>query len=136
MILMLLLLLLRAGPGDQPNFVAIDVYVDTGGRPLAAYQVDIDGESGGSLLVGVEGGDTGAYAAAPYYDPAALQRGRIVLAAFSTEKRPPSGRVRIARLHFQESGIADYSAELIIAASPGANLIDARIELVRVGEEK
>src|SRR5439155_1207563 len=69
------------------RFRTVAVYVDAGQAPLAAYQVEITvGDTAPTAkIVGVEGGSADAFRAAPYYDPAALQGGRIIIAAFTTE---------------------------------------------------
>src|SRR5205085_6970602 len=80
-------------------------------------------------IVGVEGvGEK-----PPYYDPAALQGGRIILANFSTEPALPSGRVLVARVHFQETGAPVYTPTLMAAAAPGGERLEPTIELVRAG---
>jgi len=128
-VLLLTILFARQDVG----FVAYDLVLDTAGKPLAAYQLEV---TGAGKVVGVEGGDRKPFAAAPYYDPAALQGGRIVLAAFTTEENAPAGKVRVARLHMQEAGATDYATKLVVAASPGGERIAAKIELVRQGEKK
>jgi hypothetical protein len=110
------------------NFTAVDVYVDSP-KPLAAWQVEIRTDA---TIVGVEGGEPKAYAEPPFYDPKALQGGRIVLAAFTTDAAPPSGRIRVARLHLQERGTSTSTAREIVAAAPGGARLDAKVELVRV----
>lgn len=127
------------GPDHQPresglSFEAIDVTVDAGVEPLGAYQVEV--RASGAKLVGVEGGD-GVYAAAPYYDPAALHEGgggageRIVLAAFSTAEQLPSGRVRVARLHVQTDGQATYRVTVMAAGAAEGQRIEAKATVQR-----
>jgi hypothetical protein len=69
----------------------------------------------------------------PYYDPAALQGGRIILAQFTTEPGPPAGRVLVARVHLMETGPTDYRANLMAAAAPGGGRIWPRVDVVRLG---
>jgi len=118
-----------ASRGEPPRFVALDVYVDTGGKPLAAWQFEL---AGAATIVGVEGGEA-PFREAPHYDPAALQGGRIVVAAFTLDPNPPGGRVRIARLHMEERGVVDYAPRLIAAGAPGGGRLEAKIEIVRTG---
>ena len=110
------------------NFTAVDVYVDSP-KPLAAWQVEIRTDA---TIVGVEGGEPKAYAEPPFYDPKALRGGRIVLAAFTLEATPPSGRIRVARLHLQERQPSQLTAHEIVAAAPGGARLDAKVDLVRV----
>lgn len=135
MIRALLLAALLGLPQEQASFVALDVFVDTGGPALAAYQFELACEAN-SKVVGIEGGEPKLFAEAPYYDPAALQGGRIVVAAFTTEPGAPAGRVRVARLMMRETGAADYHPRLTVAARPGGQRIDAKIEIVRPGGKK
>lgn len=110
------------------SFTAVDVYVDSP-RPLAAWQIEI---RTAAEVVSIEGGEPKAYADAPFYDPKALQSGRLVLAAFTTDAAPPSGRFRVARLHLRETGTAELSSKLIAAAAPGGARMDLKLELVRL----
>jgi hypothetical protein len=129
--LAVLLTLLALVPKQDPQvrFVALDVYADTAGRPLAAWQLELECDPSQAKIVGVEGiGEK-----PPYYDPAALQGGRIILADFTLEPQPPSGRVLVARVHLQETGKPDYVAKLMTAASPGGERFSPKIELVRSG---
>jgi hypothetical protein len=84
---------------DSVSFMPLNVYIDPGGQPLAAYQVELSDTSGSSTIVGIEGGEHPAFHQPPYYDPAALQAYRIVLAAFSTARDLPCSRVRVATVH-------------------------------------
>lgn len=118
-------------PEQEGRFVTVEIYaqIDT---PIAAWQVELDCDA---KIVGVEGASE-----PPYYDPAALQGGRIILAQFTipaaTEPSPPAGRVLVARVHLMETGrtgSADYRANLMAAAAPGGERIFPRIDLVRLG---
>ncbi|MEO2031765.1 MAG: hypothetical protein ABGZ35_06745 [Planctomycetaceae bacterium] len=86
------------------RFEAVDVIVDSGETPLAAWQFEIQSRSPGVEIVGIEGGEHEAFAEPPYYDPKAMNSDRVILAAFSTADELPSGRSRIARLHLQLEG--------------------------------
>ena len=123
-------LLFLVAPQQAPaRFVALDVYVDSGEKPLAAWQFEL---ACGAKIVALEG----AAGTPPYYDPAALQGGRIVVASFTTEPNPPRGRVLVARLHMQETGSVEYAPRLVVAGAPGGARIDARIEIVRNGGKR
>jgi hypothetical protein len=108
---------------EPVTFRPVDVYVDAGERPLAAYQVEVVAR--GATVAGVEGGDAGAFAEPPHYDPAALQGGRIILAAFNTGTDLPRGRTRVATLHMRESGPAEYQIRLMAAASAAGQRVEA-----------
>lgn len=111
------------------RFSAMDLYIDSGKEPLAAWQVEI---STTAKVVGIEGGD-GVFASPPTYDPAALAGGRVVLAGLTLDEKPPSGRVLVARLHLQESGATVYTPKLIATSGQGGKKIFATIE---IGEPK
>ena len=91
-------------PADDVRFEAVDLIVDSGESPLAAWQLEIQSRSPGVEIVGIEGGEHKAYHEPPYYDPKAIRNDRAVLAGFSTDDELPSGRSRIARLHLQLEG--------------------------------
>jgi hypothetical protein len=101
------------------RFAAVDVVIDSGDKPLAAYQFELTANSGAFKIVGVEGGEHAAFAKPPYYDPAALSRDRIIIAAFNTGRDLPKGKTRVARIHVRISGNEDpqYDVKLAVAAS-------------------
>lgn len=106
-------------PGMTTRFEAVDILLDPGGTPLAAYQIEFVADPGRVKLVGIEGGDHPAFREPPYYDPAALSRSRVILAALSTASDLPKDKTRVARLHLQVEGVGppEYAAKLVVAAS-------------------
>jgi hypothetical protein len=116
-----------AGTGQRPEaresgrFIAVDVYVDPQGEPLGAYQVEISDPSGVAQVVGIEGGDHPAYSEPPYYDPAALNAHRIILAAFSTSPRLPRTRTRVASIHCRVAGEQDPELRIRLEVAVAAN---------------
>jgi hypothetical protein len=121
-----------AATGEAVTFSAVDVYVDSGATPLAAYQFELKVKSGNAKVVGVEGGEHAAFKAAPYYDPAALMGGRIIVAAFNTGKDLPKARTRVARLHMWISGAQpEYTVTLEAAASADGKPITAAISIAQ-----
>jgi hypothetical protein len=117
-------------PTHPPRFVAQDVFVDTGDHELAAWQIWFRVAGKGARIVGVEGGEHPAFTDAPYYDPEALQGGRIIVAAFSTETDLPSGRTRVARIHLIVDSDANphFDITLEACAGPDGARIDATAE--------
>jgi hypothetical protein len=126
-----LLLAVPAAAFGETVFTPVDVYLDSGERSLAAFQFEFlfDGEA--ATIVGIEGGE-GLFRDAPYYDPAGMERGRIVIAAFTTDARPPRGRVRVARIHLMVDGELrrPLEARLIVAAGRLEEKYDAPIDIV------
>jgi hypothetical protein len=110
-------------------FAPLHIYLDSGNRPLAAYQFELKAAAGQIKIVGVEGGQHAAFKEAPYYDPAALANDRIIIAAFNTGSELPTGRTRIATIHLQIIGEAepDYELKLVVAADADAKEIPAEI---------
>ena len=112
-------------------FRFVDVFIDTHGKPLAAYQFELRAPKG-VQLVGIEGGEHKAFAdPSPYYDPKALQDGeRIVIAAFDTGADLPAGKTRVARLSVRvgpgddPQAKPDYHVTLQVAASSDAKPIE------------
>ena len=113
------------------RFQTIDVMIDPKGQPLAAYQLEFVADAHRVKLVGVEGGDHAAYREPPYYDPAALSRHRMILAAFSTSADLPKSATRVARLHVQVSGDGQptWTAKLIVASSDASDSIPATVSV-------
>lgn len=130
-----------APAGSVARFEFVDVFVDSGSEPLAAWQLEFAGTiaSGSVELVGVEGGAPAAYAKPAYYDPDALSQNRVILAAFSTSKDLPTGRARVARLHLQLTGPADaapsFTVSLTAAANPDGAPVNATASVSR-GDKK
>lgn len=112
-----------------PRFRPVQIYVDSGEQALAAYQIELVVTSGNARIVGVEGGEPAAFRPAPYYDPAALKGGRIIIAAFNTGNDLPHGKLRVATVHVEETGAGApvYQAKLIVAATSSGKPIEARV---------
>ncbi len=119
--------------GPVVRFQAVHVLVDTGEKPLAAYQLDLRAATGNVRIVGIEGGEHPAFADPPYYDPAAIQGDRVIIGAFSTAPTGslPTGRTRIATIHVQVTGDRqpEYKAELNVAATADGGAIPGRLIL-------
>jgi len=124
------------------RFAAVDVYLDSA-EPVAAWQFELDDRAGVMKVVGVEQGDSPAYARAPYYDREAVRLGdadRIIVADYSLANAVelPSGRVRVATVHLMlnSDDDADFSLFLVTATTYDGVVTDARISLaVRTGSE-
>lgn len=119
----------------ETRFAAFDIRIDPRGRPLAAYQFDLSDPSSIATIVGVEGGEHAAFTNPPYYDPAALSGGRIIIAAFNTGDDLPTTSTRVARVHMQISG--KQSPQLLIklqaAGTSGGSSIEADIAIAEAG---
>ncbi len=116
--------------GPKVRFAPLHIYLDSGSRPLAAFQFELKAAAGQIKIVGVEGGQHAAFKEAPYYDKAALYKSnRIIIAAFNTGRELPKGRTRIATIHLQIIGDAepDYELKLTVAADADAKEIPAKI---------
>ncbi len=123
-VLVLLAVLLSctsAASGTQVagRFRPVEIWIDSGTTPLAAYQVEVQAD--GADIVGVEGGAPAAFSQPPHYDPAALRGHRIILAAFSTGDDLPRGRVRVATLHMREAAGAEPTYRIELMAAAGAD---------------
>jgi hypothetical protein len=120
------------------RFEILEVYVDSGVAPLAAYQLEIRAVRGQVRIVGIEGGEHPAFREAPYYDPAAMQAERVIIADFSTSPAAslPTGRTRIATIHLHITGDAEplFDATLDTAATLDGEPIDIDIT-TRLGRD-
>ena len=126
-----------AAIGQEPvrgTFRAVDLFVDSGNQPLAAYQLSFACAAADAKIVGIEGGEHTAFAEPPYYDPKAMQKNRVVLAAFNTasSEQLPRGRTRIATIHIQTAASAarKYKLKIEAAATPGGESITVRTEAI------
>jgi len=125
----------RADEPAKPavRFRAVAIELEVGAEGLAAYQVELVVRSGDASIVGVEGGTAAGFTTPPYYDPAALHAGRIVLAAFNTKVSLRPGRHRVAVVHLRETGPApSYAVEVVAAAAADGARVKVRAVLVDV----
>jgi hypothetical protein len=102
---------------DEPVsvFVPVGVYVDSGEKELGVYQIEIKVIKGDAKIISVDGGDHAAFKdPPPFYDPAALKGGRIILAAFSTQDDLPTGKTKVATLHMYVTGDVAAEYEVIV----------------------
>ena len=111
------------------RFAPLHIYLDSGARPLAAFQFELKATTGRIKIVGVEGGQHPAFKKPPYYDPAALANDRIIIAGFNTGNELPTGRTRIATIHLQIIGDVepDYELKLAVAADADGKEIPTEI---------
>lgn len=111
------------------RFSAVDIYIDSKSAPLAAYQIEFSATNGVAKIVGIEGGDSGAFHEPPFYDAKAIQHERVIIAAFNTAAadKLPAGKTRIATIHLQIIGdeSPQYELKLQVAANPDGNRISA-----------
>jgi len=125
----------RAVRPTEPKvrFAPVHIYLDSGDKPLAAYQFELKATTGRIKIVGVEGGEHAAFKEAPYYDPAALAKDRIIIAAFNTGRDLPRGRTHIATVHLQILGDAEpeYELDLTVAADADGRELPAKLSLER-----
>ena len=114
---------------DAAHFRTVDIFVDAGGKPLAAYQLEFQARRGNVKIVGIEGGENAVFKEPPYYDPKAMQQERVIIAAFSTETEAklPKQKTRVASIHVLVSGEEnpDYAVKLTVAADNRGNKISA-----------
>ena len=116
-----------AEPRPAVRFAAVDVFVDSGAVPLAAYQFELKARGGAFKIVGVEGGEHAAFRQPPYYDPAALMHDRVVIAAFNTGRDLPTGKTRVARIHVEIIGNETpvYDVQLVVAGGADGDSVSA-----------
>ena len=120
------------------RFEFIDVYVDSGDVPLAAYQFELTDAAESVKIVGIEGGEHEAFATPPYYDPKALKNDRAIIAAFSTAADLPTGQTRVATVHVQVEVdvIPEITINLETAGDVQGNEINAEVSFVYSDEDE
>ena len=125
-------------PASNPavRFTYVDVHIDSRSEPLASYQFELAAEKGEVKIVGIEGGEHAAFKAPPYYDPAAMSRDHVIIAAFNTGKDLPKGKTRVARVHVQITGEQrpEYAIKLTVAASSEGQPISGATATVNEGD--
>ena len=124
-----------APTGSIDHFRAVDVFVDSTNKPLAAYELEFTA-SGGAKIVGIEGGEPVAFKEAPFYDPKAMQHERVIIGAFSTATadKLPTGKTRVATIHLQTTGAQTVQCEVMIKTA--ATINGKKIAATATAEEK
>ena len=119
-----------AGETSIPNpihFRAVEIFVDSTNKPLAAYQLEFTASGTNAKIVGIEGGEHVAFKEAPFYDAKAMQHERVIIGAFSTAKadKLPTGKTRVATIHLQTTGELPprYEVQVKAAATVGGKKI-------------
>jgi hypothetical protein len=114
----------------RSRFCAVDIYVDSGSTPLAAYQLAFAATNGVAKIVGIEGGEHAAFREPPFYDPKAIQHERVIIASFSTAAATelPAGKTRIATIHYQTTDTQPprFEVKLQAAGDPQGSKISAQ----------
>ena len=113
------------------RFVPLNIYIDPAGKSLGAYQFELKILSGNVKIAGIEGSDHHAFKKAPYYDPEALNKQRIIIAAYTTDTSCPTNKIRIATLHLCITGDKkpEYALDLQVAADNQGQAVNAAITL-------
>jgi hypothetical protein len=114
---------------DRVRFGVVDVFVDSGPEGLAVWQVEMKAVAGDVKIVGIEGGDHAAYKEPPFYDPAAMMGGRVILGAYSLDESLPVGKTRVARVHVRVGGDVkpEYEVKLVVAGAKAGKPIAAKV---------
>ena len=137
LLILCLALCLRASIAAE-SFEVYDLYIDSGSKPLAAYQVSIRAPKQ-VQIISVEGGDHIAFQRPPFHDPKAIQSHLIRLAAFSVRapEKLPVGRTRVASLHVQVTGSnsPEFHVELEVASNHKAEKITCKIQIQKGGAD-
>lgn len=124
-----------ADEASAVRFASIDVIVDSP-EPLAAWQFELTDNNASMRVVGVENGESEAFADAPYFDLEAVAAGtaeRIVVADFNagSDAELPVGTTRIATVHVQYAvqSEPDFQLRLMAAGNAAGERIAAAIRL-------
>lgn len=136
--LMLAVAVAAGQPHDAPRFETVEIYLDPDGRALAAYQLEVVDRAGAARVVGVEGGEHPAFEQPPYYDPMALQREDVVLAAFHVGDDVPRHETRVATIHYAVAAGVEprFEVHLQVAASPSGRDVPVQVRIAEGGESE
>lgn len=131
--------LLAQQPADEEgraHFCAVDLFVDSGSLPLAAYQVRFAVTNRVARIVGIEGGEHPAFRQPPFYDPKAIQTEVALIASFNTAPAAelPNGKTRVATVHLRTTGTVRPEFELTLQTAADAQ--GDRIRCVASFEER
>ena len=123
------------------RFGVVDIFVDAGEVPLAAFEFEFSASVGDVKLVGVERGDDPNFQDPPYYDETAMQQDRVIVGGFSLADQLPQGRTRVARLHVRigAGSAPQFNVKLRAAGSREGVSIPAQVtfkEAITEGESR
>ena len=126
-------------PADEEgrgSFRVVDIYVDSKGAPLAAYQLRFSMTNTNAKIVGIEGGEHPAFREPPMYDPKAMQHERVIIAAFNTAPSDelPKGKTRVATIHV--AAIGGDALQCILKVHTAANPEGNKIAIEATWEER
>ena len=115
----------RHEPADEEGrirFCAVDIFIDSGSTPLAAYQVRFAVTNGMARIVGIEGGEHPAFRQPPFYDPKAIQNDVAIVASFNTAPAAelPKAKTRVATIHLRTTGARPPQFELKLQTAADA----------------
>jgi hypothetical protein len=109
------------------RFCAVDIFLDSGSTPLAAYQLRFAVTNGLAKIVGIEGGEHPAFRQPPFYDPKAIQNEVAIIASFNTAPaiELPKGKTRVATIHLRTTGTnrPQFQLKLQVVADTQGNKI-------------
>jgi hypothetical protein len=132
---LLLYMLLLPASTQAAEFAVYDIYLDPQHEPVAAYQLKIWDKNAAIKIISVEGGEHPAFQKAPHFDPKAIQRDVIKLAAFHAGKAAafPSQKTRVASLHVEIGpGLnPDLTFSVEAAVRPGGSAFKPIVTLVK-----
>jgi len=120
----------------RSSFCAVDIYMDSEGVPLAAYQLKFSITNVKAKIVGIEGGEHPAFREPPVYDPKAIQHERVIIASFNTAsgEQLPKGKTRLATIHVQTTG--DDALQCILKVQTAGNPEGKKIAVKATWEER
>ena len=137
-LLLALHMIAQPAPNDESHgsFRVVDIYLDSKGASLAAYQVTISVTNADAKIVGIEGGEHQAFRQPPVYDPRAMQRERVIIAAFNTgsANELPNGKTRVATIHFQTH--SNKPLQCIVNPNTAGNPDGTKIAVQATWEER
>jgi hypothetical protein len=123
-------LVLSAVLARSAEFAVYDLYIDSGENALAAYQVKIQDKNAAIKVISVEGGTHPAFREPPFFDPKAIQKNVIKLAAFRLEptEKLPQGKTHVASLHVALETGAQPNLVVVVEAAAGPSGRKLRVE--------
>ena len=107
------------------RFETITLCVDAGSELLAAWQIEVVPIEAEIEVIGIEGVSE-PFDAPAYFDRKAGKQGRILVAAFTTNRSLLSGKQSVAILHLRKTGAGQkYDIHLQVAGNEEGEKIKA-----------
>ena len=113
------------------KFEVVNIYIDSQENALVAYQIELTYDED-IEIVSIEAGQTKAFTHAPFYQKTPKNKGKLVLASFTTKDEiAPKGMNKFCSIHIRYTGKNELRIKTLVkaAAKAGGEKIPIKVIL-------